>query len=439
MTPADLHAAIADRFGLTRRPLAGTEVASAAEKLACQLGVPLSELLVRLEGDPELARSLAGHLTVDETYFLRQPEHLELVVDRIKRCPASTMGRPLTIWSAGCAHGEEPYSIAVLVCERAPWARPFVRILASDLSYESIQQARQGRFNDWSMRDVPPWFRDRYFQRVQGGWQIEPAVRSLVRFEHLAVLEHLRMLPDRSVDMVLFRNVAIYLEPATLELVYQGFSRVLADDGLLILGPSDPSPARSLFALGAEPCGSVYRHPEVAASPVAAKPARERRCQPRANAPESSTPRLVAPARPAAASGKAWAGRARALYDEAAKLGNLGASEAALGKAGELIRLAPDWSAGYALRATLLLAASRHREALADLRHAAYLAPEELQLRFLCATTLRAAQLADQARAEARALADRLRQMPPAALLEDGRTTVAELLGAALELAEEGR
>jgi hypothetical protein len=121
------------------------------------------------------------------------------------------------------------------------------------------------------------------------------------------------------------------------------------------------------------------------------------------------------------------------------KLVNQGACETALEKAGEAIRAAPGWSGGYALRATLLLAVSRHREALADLRHAAYLAPEELLLRFFCATTLRAARLAEQARAEARALAERLRQMPAATLLEDGRTTVAELLGAALELTEEGR
>ncbi|MBI5546309.1 MAG: hypothetical protein HY901_20675 [Deltaproteobacteria bacterium] len=433
MTLGAIEEAIAGRYGLQPRPSAGATLARASEELAQRLALPLPALLERAERDPELLRHLAGALTVDESYFLRQPEQFELVLARIGREPAAVIGRPVTIWSAGCSHGEEPYTVAILVAERLPWARPFVRIVANDLSREAISLARQGRFGDWSMRGVPEWFRSRYFQRRDRAWHLDPLVRSAVKFEHLAILEHAATLADRSVDVVLFRNVAIYLEKPALERVYGAFARVLANDGLLVLGASDPPPSRELFALRGEPAGSSYvrRSATLGSSPRA--PATT--ASPAPDFGAAMAPRGAAPPSP-----RQEKPDVQARYRRAVELGNQnGSSPLALEEASFVVEAAPEWSAGYALRATLLLAASRHREAVADLRRAVYLAPEDLPVRFLYATALRAAGLGEQARAEAQELLARLEKGPSGRVLEDGRTTAAELVGAARELLEEGR
>ncbi|HEY3445667.1 MAG TPA: CheR family methyltransferase [Myxococcales bacterium] len=400
-----LREAISRRYGLAPRPASEPALLGAAQALAERLGIPPETLVDRALRDPELLRALASRLTVDETYFLRQAEHFDLILSRLTDRPATLLSRPATLWSAGCSRGEEPFSLAIVLAERAPWAVSCVRILATDLSAEAIRQARAARYSEWSMRVAPDWLRSGYFQPVDGGcWQLCDRIRGAVSFENLSIDEHLSRMPDQSVDVVLFRNVAIYLEPPALEQIYAGFARVLVEDGLLLIGASDPPPGQAFLSSG----GGAY-HP---------RPRRR--------------PAPAAPARPSPAS-------VQELYQRAVQLGDRGSVDDALDLATRVIGAAPSWSAGYVLRANLLLACARHREATADLRHAVYLSPQELLPRFLCAAALRAAKQVRQAAAEARELVARLRRLPGTALLEDGRTTAAELLAGALDLLEDDR
>lgn len=402
----DLQQAILQRFGLVPREHSPS-VERAAGELARQLAVPVPAVLERAARDPEFLRTLAGHLTVDESFFLRQAEDFDLVLERVAHWAAA--GRRVSLWSAGCSHGEEPYTLALLLAERLSWARPLVRIVASDLSQESIRLAKAGRFSDWSMRGVPPAFCARHFERSGDGWLLKPEHRAAVEFEHLSILERLALLPDHALGAILFRNVAIYLEPTALARIYQGFARVLAPDGVLLVGPSDPAPPRDLFRRADEAGPRCAYVPGAPASAPAAAP-------------------TAPPRRPAAAPS------VRELHARAVELGDRGALPQALQAVQQAIAASPADGSGYALRATLLIAASRSHEAIADLRHALYLAPDAHLSRFLYATTLQAVGRPDQGAAEARELVTRLERQPRGERLEDGHTTVAELLAAARSL-----
>ncbi|MGC4119890.1 MAG: CheR family methyltransferase [Myxococcales bacterium] len=431
MTRELLQQLVGGRFGLTPRDSWGSDLERVTAELSRRTSLAPDALVARLERDPALLRQLAGGLTIDETYFLRQPEQFDLVLGRLQKAlpPAAGLRRPFVVWSAGCSHGEEPYSLAILLAERLPWARAQVRILANDLSADAVRLARAGVYTDWSMRGVPDWFRARYFRRTDAGWALDEAIRRAVTFENLSIGEQLEQLADRTVDVIFFRNVAIYLDARTLEALYRGFARVLAPDGWLVLGASDPVPARELFSLGES---STYHRSQGPQGKPEARPAARAFAAPLPRAsPLSSAPSAVPPpAAPTQADG------AQALYRHARQLGDEGRGAQALEVASRVVAAAPSWGEAWQLRGTLLLEASRPREAAEDLRRAVFLEPERPTARFWYATALRGSGLAAQARAEARTLVSQLERLPGATLLEDC-TPAGDLLQAARGLLEE--
>ncbi|MBI4560528.1 MAG: hypothetical protein HY724_00680 [Candidatus Rokubacteria bacterium] len=94
-------------------------------------------------------------------------------------------------WSAGCATGEEPYSLAILLDRLLPdssdWA---LTILATDINPEALEAAQRGRYRQWSLRDTPPWIPDRYFRsRDAGTFELDPRIRHMVTFALLNLAE----------------------------------------------------------------------------------------------------------------------------------------------------------------------------------------------------------------------------------------------------------
>src|SRR5690606_18173866 len=161
----------------------------------------------RLDADPALFDDLIDDITVGETYFLREPEQLrwirEALLDKWKVDPRRT---PRRIWSAGCATGEEPYSLAAL-CHEAGIADQ-VRVRAPDICHRSLERARSGRFRPWSMRSAPSEWIARHFATEGADSLIDPAIRAMVTFEHLNLATEPGRLAGRF-DLILCRNVLI--------------------------------------------------------------------------------------------------------------------------------------------------------------------------------------------------------------------------------------
>lgn len=198
--------------------------------------------LTRLATETALFDELVAQVTVGETYFFREPEQIATLRDRLlPDLGLHLRGRPLRVWSAGCASGEEPYTVAILALEAGLGAR--VHILATDLSRAALARAQRARYTRWSLRATPDEARARYFRESQGEFELLPAVRELVEFgyHNLAADAYPSLCNGIwGMDLILCRNVLIYLDAATIARVAQQLLATLTPDGWLVLGASDP-------------------------------------------------------------------------------------------------------------------------------------------------------------------------------------------------------
>ena len=132
----------------------------------------------------------ASHITIGETYFFREKgifEALEWQILPQLIDSRRLKDRRLRIWSAGCASGEEAYSIAILLHKILPdmldWR---ITVLATDVSQRALQKAEEGVYTQWSFRGTPAWLVEKYFNRVKGDrWEIMPWIKEMVTFSYL--------------------------------------------------------------------------------------------------------------------------------------------------------------------------------------------------------------------------------------------------------------
>ncbi len=268
-----------------------------------------------ISGPAEWVR-LEAEITIGETFFFRYAEQFAALRGAIlpEIIERKRSERRLRIWSAGCATGAEPYSLAILVNELlgqdcANWR---INIVGTDINEAFLEIARQARFGKWALRAIPPEDRTRYFlplQREQ--WQLRPEFRSLVRFQRhnlMSLLDGTSPLQFTEFDLILCRNVLIYFHPDTVNRVVPALRDCLLQDGWLLLGHAEPSPTFSAMMQALSLPGTVaYRHrpPEEAALPVPEAPQVRAPPQPvlkpERSARAKSPPRLPpAPAKPAA-------------------------------------------------------------------------------------------------------------------------------------------
>lgn len=189
----------------------------------------------------ELAQ-LVDEITTNETYFFRERRQLRaLVAEIFPELMLERQGRnaPITVWSAGCASGEEPYSIVILARESGMDPGRDMRVYASDISRRMLQRARLGTYRENSFRDTEPPLRDRYFEEKDGCWKISDEVKKHVDFIHLNLMDRSRVALLGSMDVILCRNVLIYFDSENKRRVIETFEQKLRPGGHLLLGHSE--------------------------------------------------------------------------------------------------------------------------------------------------------------------------------------------------------
>lgn len=202
---------------------------------------------------------LMKFLTIGETHFFRNDAHFDALKSHIlpelirrKRTMATTtsvnvVGVPqLRVWSAGCATGEEPYSLAMLLRELIPdIANWHIFILATDINQDSLDRARQGIYSAWSFREPRALtMRSRYFTEQGNQYQLRDDIRKMVSFAHhnLAAKDFPAFANGTSaMDLIICRNVMIYFDDETTQALINRFYDALIDRGWLIVGHSEPS------------------------------------------------------------------------------------------------------------------------------------------------------------------------------------------------------
>lgn len=199
-------------------------------------------------GREALAEAVTEAMTINESSFLRDPALFDAF--RLRLLPrllaARAAQKRLRIWSAACAAGQEPYSIAMILSElglvRDGWQ---LDIIATDLSADAIYRAESGRYSTHEIqRGLDEETRARHFRRDGAEWVVEESLRRMVRFRKFNLLDSLGWLDD--VDLVFCRNVLMYFDTTTRLEVLQRIADTLAVDGALLLGENE-TPGRSPF------------------------------------------------------------------------------------------------------------------------------------------------------------------------------------------------
>ena len=241
---ARVAAVLAERAGLhfapNRQPAAELAMRRVLDDL--RLDDPLV-LARRAAREDEVLDRVLAEVTIGETYFFREPTQLEVVRTaalpalRERRSPA----RPLRAWSAGCASGEEAYTLAILLGE-AGFGRGAARVLGTDVSRPRLAAAQRARYTRWSLRGVPEERVGRYFVRRGRFFHLRPELQASVDFRPLNLADRDWAgagVEPGTMDLVLCRNVLIYLDRATVVAVARRLLESLSDDGWLFLGASD--------------------------------------------------------------------------------------------------------------------------------------------------------------------------------------------------------
>jgi chemotaxis protein methyltransferase CheR len=219
-------------------------------QLETQLGVEkLLDTLARSDLNAPLWQKIIQEITVGETYFFRnQPQFnalRDVILPPIIAQRRAQNQRYLRLWSAGCATGEEPYSLAMLLRDLLPdWREWSLFILATDLNQAMLETAHSGQYRAASFRgETPPTLQARWFQQKEGLYHIDPSLRQMVHFRPLNLIEgQYPSLETYTVnhDVVLCRNVTIYFDNKQTHEVIQRLYGALRDGGWLIVGHAEP-------------------------------------------------------------------------------------------------------------------------------------------------------------------------------------------------------
>ncbi|HYH97184.1 CheR family methyltransferase [Hyalangium sp.] len=292
-----LAALLLERAGLKITPDGFHSLRLALSTRMPAVGVTDPEIYVQrlreVGGEQEL-RALLPLVTVGHTEFFRDPKQfraLERFILPQLLAKARREMRKVFVWSAGCATGEEPYSVAMVMSELG--ALPMeVDVWATDLNLAAVEAAKLGRFSVRRAGGMSSERLERFFKPMEEGLEVQPILREYVRFDglNLAAPSFSDMVAPGSLDLILCRNVIIYFDLPTIRGLMDRFLTALRPGGLLFLGYSESLfKVYDRFEMIEVEGAFVYRRPLVEQKPT------------RLTLPLTATPAPIAPAASAAA------------------------------------------------------------------------------------------------------------------------------------------
>ena len=377
---------------------------------------------------------IAAQLIPGETFFFRDHGRFDLLHFRLLPALIETR-RPqqtLRLWSAGCASGEEAYSLAILIDmmlpERTSWQ---ISIFGSDINEAALAQARRGRYGKWSFRMMPACLQSRYFTQEGDEWLLDEKIRAMVDFRRGNLVND--SLPDwtfRDMDLILCRNVLIYFDAYAIRAVAEKLAACLVDSGYLVTGHTEligypvPNLHGRLF-----PEGVIYQRTSQRTSHLALL-----------SAPSipGLAPRMAPPLQPgkAAPSGTESGSIQRppipppapaSDIDTAQALADRGDYRAAEAACRKIMRDDPLLPCPHFLLAQLAQLRSEYREAEALLNRTLYLAPDHIAAYLELAALYERAGERERARAGRRAALERLRRLPAETMVSPFETSAGQL------------
>lgn len=197
---------------------------------------------LRQSGDEDELTHVVDALTTNFTNFLREEDHFQFLVRQALPAVLPRGQKRFQVWSAACATGEEPYSLALYLAEHFPLAEGWDwRILATDISTKALAKAQQGIYAAERLTSLPPEWLRKYFQRGQHDWEghyrIKSQLAQRVRFQQLNLLGQYHF--AEAFEVIFCRNVMIYFDRQTQEQLVTQLHRFLVPQGHLLIGHSE--------------------------------------------------------------------------------------------------------------------------------------------------------------------------------------------------------
>ena len=198
--------------------------------------------LDRVEAESEEWPHFVNALTTNLTAFFREPYHFPILLEHVMKKHAEAPGRPITVWSAGCSTGQEPYSMAMAFAEAFGTLSFPVRIVASDIDTDALAYAERATYPLAKLEGLEPARLKRFFLRGTGANEglarIHPDLRARVEFKRINLSESTWPVPE-SIAAIFCRNVMIYFSRDTQAALVRRFAQRLSPDGLLFAGHSE--------------------------------------------------------------------------------------------------------------------------------------------------------------------------------------------------------
>ena len=211
--------------------------------------VDFPEYLKYLKKHPEELDELVDVLTINVSRFFRNTLAFEYIADRILPAIVSekkgSLGHSLRVWSAGCATGEEPYSIAILIRElqRKEKLGLAINIFATDIDARALKKARRALYPYESIKNIKYRLLKRYFEAKRKSFQLTPNIQGMVDFSAFDMISKKGYAPPESVfgnfDMIFCKNVLIYFSKKYQDRIFDKLYRALAKGGYLVLGRAE--------------------------------------------------------------------------------------------------------------------------------------------------------------------------------------------------------
>ncbi|WP_404452847.1 protein-glutamate O-methyltransferase CheR [Virgibacillus necropolis] len=188
---------------------------------------------VAMNKDHLLLQEFVDRLTINVSEFYRNPKRWHILQSKI--LPLLFQGtEEITIWSAACSTGEEPYSLAMVLTEYFP--NHTFKIIATDIDEQALAKAKQGIYQEQALKDLPTELKNKYFTVHHDLYHIDPKLKRMILFK-----KH-NLLADRfpnKVNLIVCRNVLIYFTDTAKEIIYSNFSKSLVENGVLFVGSTE--------------------------------------------------------------------------------------------------------------------------------------------------------------------------------------------------------
>ncbi len=192
------------------------------------------EYVHALKTDKVVYEEFVSYMTINVSEFFRNTTQWDVLEKTIFPYLFDKFGQGVTIWSAACSTGDEPYSLAMVLSKFMPLNR--IKIIATDIDQQILAKAKVGLYNEKSVAGVPKEFKDKYFQKVGQSYKVKDEIKNCIQFKQHNLLKDAY---PTNVDLIVCRNVLIYFTEEAKDEIYKKFNKSLKNGGILFVGSTE--------------------------------------------------------------------------------------------------------------------------------------------------------------------------------------------------------